>query len=256
VSLIVVEEFAMATPSASAPEAQAPINYFGRIIGVFFSPKQTFASIAERPSWLAPMLLMVVLAIGVGALLNAKMNWGQYIRQKAEENPRFSQLSEEQKDQALAGQVKFWSTFSYGVGAVALPLSALIFALIYWAAFNLFRGAGLRYGQTFGIVTHAFLPTAISSILALIILPLKTYGDVDPESIVATSLKAYLPDSAPKPLAALGTSVELFWIWFLVLAAIGFAAANPKKIKPGASFGIVFGLWAVWVFAKVAWASI
>ena len=100
------------------------------------------------------------------------------------------------------------------------------------------------------------MPTAIANILALIILPLKSYGDIDPENIVATSLKAYLPDSAPKPLAALGSSLELFWIWFLVLAAIGFAAANPKKIKPGAGFGIVFGLWAVWVLAKVAWAAL
>ena len=40
----------MATTSVSAPEAQPRINPFGRIIGVFTSPKQTFASIAERPS--------------------------------------------------------------------------------------------------------------------------------------------------------------------------------------------------------------
>ena len=244
------------TTSMPAPEAQAPINHFGRLIGVFFSPKQTFASIAERPSWVAPLLLMVILGTCAGGLLNTKMNWGEYIRHKAEESPRFAQLSEEQKDQALAGQIKFWSSFSYVIAVVAVPLSALCFSLIYWGAFNLFRGAGLRYGSAFGITTHAFLPTAIANILALIILPLKSYGDVDPESMVATSLKAYLPDGAPKPLAALGSSLELFWIWFLVLAAIGFAAANPKKIKPGASFGIVFGLWAIWVLAKVAWAAI
>jgi hypothetical protein len=246
----------MATTSVSAPETQPRINPFGRIIGVFTSPKQTFASIAGRPSWVAPLLLMMVLATCVGTLLNTKMNWGEYIRHKAQENARFEQLSEEQKDQALAGQVKFWSNFSYGVGIVAVPLSTLIFALIYFGAFNLFRGAGLRFGQAFAITTHAFLPTAISSILALIILPLKTYGDVDPENVVATSLKAYLPESAPKPLLALGGSLELFFIWCLVLVAIGFSAANPKKVKPEASFGIVFGLWAVWVLAKVAWAAL
>src|SRR4029077_1788579 len=108
----------MATKSMSgmpAPEAQASINHFVRIIGVFTSPRQTFAAIAQRPSWVAPLLLCMVLATAVGAMLNTKMNWGEYIRHKAEENPRFSQLSEEQKDQALAGQIKFWSSFSYGV---------------------------------------------------------------------------------------------------------------------------------------------
>jgi hypothetical protein len=246
----------MATTTMPAPEAQAPINHFGRLIGVFVSPKRTFASIAERPSWLAPLVLLVVLGTAVGALLNTKMNWGEYIRHKAEENSRFSQLSEEQKDQAVAGQIKFWSNFSYGAAVVAVPILTLFYALIYWGAFNLFSGAGLRYGAAFGITTHAFLPTAIANILALIILPLKSYGDVDPENVVATSLRAYLPDGAPKALVALGGSLELFWIWFLALVAIGFAAANPKKIKPAASFGIVFGIWAVWVLAKVAWALI
>jgi hypothetical protein len=246
----------MATTSMPAPEAAAPISPIGRIIGVFTSPKQTFTSIAEKPSWVAPMLLMMILAVVVGGLLNSKMNWAQYIRHKAEENPRFEQLSEDKKDEAVAGQVKFWAGFSYAVGAVAIPISILIFAGIYLVAFNLMSGAGVRYGQSFAITTHAFLPAAITSILAMIILPLKTYGDVDPENIVATSLKAYLPETAPKPLLALGSSLELFWIWCLVLVAIGFAAANPRKVKPGAAFGIVFGLWAIWILAKVAWAAI
>ena len=71
-----------------APEASAPVSPIGRIIGVFTSPKQTFTSIAEKPSWVAPMLLMMILAVVVGGLLNSKMNWGEYISHKAEENPR------------------------------------------------------------------------------------------------------------------------------------------------------------------------
>src|ERR1700730_8971296 len=146
----------MVTTSAATPEpeAQPRVNPFSRIIGVFTSPKQTFASIAERPSWVAPLLLMMVLATCVGSLLSTKMNWAEYIRHKAEENARFSQMSEEQKDKALVGQVKFWSNFSYGIGIVAVPLSTLIFALIYFGAFNLFRGAGVRYGQAFAITAH------------------------------------------------------------------------------------------------------
>jgi hypothetical protein len=192
----------------------------------------------------------------VGAMLNTKMNWGDYIRHKAEESPRFAQLSEERKDQALAPQIKFWSKFSYCVGAVGVPILALFFGFLYWAAFNLFSGAGLRFATAFAITVHAYLPSVIQSILAMIILPLKSVGDVDPESIVATNVKAFLSDDAPKWLAALGSSLDLFWIWFMVLAAIGFAAANPKKIKSGTAYSVVVGLWGVWVLAKVVWAAI
>ena len=246
----------MATTATPVPEAPARINHFGRIIGALFSPKKTFAEIAERPSWLAALLLMVVLGTAVGAMLNKKMNWGDYIRHKAEENQRFAQLSEEQKDQALAPQIKFWSRFSYCAGAVGVPIFALFFALLYWASFNLFSGAGLRYGTAFAITVHAYVPSIIQSVLALIILPLKTFGDVDPESVVATNVKAFLSDGSPKWLEALGSSLDLFWIWFMVLAAVGFAAANPKKVKPGTAYSVVFGLWGVWVLAKVVWAAI
>jgi Yip1-like protein len=246
----------MATTPTPAPEAQASVNHFGRIVGVFFSPKKTFAEIAERPSWLAALLLMAVLGTVVGAMLNTKVNWSDYIRHKAEENARFAELSEEQKDQALAPQVKFWSKFTYCAGAVGVPISTLFFSLLYWASFNLFSGAGLRYGTAFGITTHAFLPTIIQNILAMIILPMKSLGDVDPESIVATNVKAFLSDGAPKWLAALGSSLDLFWIWSMVLAAVGFAAANPKKIKSGTAYSVILGLWGVWVLAKVVWAAI
>jgi len=41
-------------------------------------------------------------------------------------------------------------------------------SLIYWGAFNLFKGAGLRFGQGFAITVYAFVPALISSVLAII----------------------------------------------------------------------------------------
>src|SRR5438445_719727 len=122
--------------------------------------------------------------------------------------------------------------------------------------FNLFKGAGLRFGQGFAITVYAFVPALISSVLAIIILLIKKKGDVDPEHFLAGSLSAYLPDPSPKWLDMLGQSIELFWIWTLILIAIGFASANPKKIKPGSAYGIIFGLWAIWVLCKVGWAAL
>src|SRR2546426_7422011 len=58
---------------------------------------------------------------------------------------------------------------------------------------------------------------------------LKSYGDVDPENIVAANVKAFLSGDAPKWLGALGSSLDLFWIWCMVLAAIGFTAANRSE---------------------------
>jgi hypothetical protein len=37
----------------------------------------------------------------------------------------------------------------------------------------------------------------------------------------------------------------------MALVALGFSAANPKKIKPAGAFLTVFGMWTVWVLGKV-----
>lgn len=244
------------TTPAVAPEPQPPINHFGRIIGALFGPRKTFEDIVRRPSWIVPVLLMSVIGLGVAAMLNQRVNWGTFIRQKAEQNSRFAQLSEEQKDRALGTQVKLAPVFSYCFGGLGTILAVLIFSAVYLGVFNLFCGAGLNYKTSMGITSHAYLPSAVASILVLITLPLKAYGDVDPEHLLASNLGAFLGADSPKWLQTLGTSIDIFWIWILILFAIGYSAANPKKIKPGTAFGIVFGLWAVWVLAKVAWAAI
>jgi len=58
----------MATASAPLAEPQASISPFGRLVGVIFSPKATFADIVRKPSWLLPAILLAVL----GALLPSR----------------------------------------------------------------------------------------------------------------------------------------------------------------------------------------
>ena len=73
----------MATTPTPMPEAQAEpqaaISPFGRVIGVFFSPKATFEDIVRKPSWLLPVLLTTILSIGVSFSINQRMNWRDYI---------------------------------------------------------------------------------------------------------------------------------------------------------------------------------
>ena len=98
------------------------------------------------------------------------------------------------------------------------------------------------------------VPLIISSVLGIVVLLIKHRGDVDPEHFLASNVAAFLPDPAPHWLETLGQSLELFWIWTMALVALGFSAANPKKIKPAGAFLTVFGMWAVWVLGIVAWA--
>lgn len=242
----------MATTVAVPPEApQPPINHFGRLFGALFSPKPTFEDISRRPSWIAPILALTILSIGVCYLMNQKIDWGSYLRTQAEKNSRFAQLSEDQKAQALAPQLKFTPYTVYAAGVLAPVIVALVIAAVYLGAFNLFAGAGVRFKQSFGIVAHASMPAAISSILILITLAIKPYGEATPENMLASHAGIFLSSDAPRWQMSLLSSFELFWFWTIALLGIGFAAVNPKKLTVGKSIGIVAGVWLVYVLVKV-----
>jgi hypothetical protein len=243
-------------PQPDLTPEPAPMSAVGRVGGVLFNPKETFADIARRPGFVAPVALLMALGIVFAWMMNQRVDWPNYIRGQAEKNPRFAQLSEEQKTQALAGQIRYAPKFAYGIGLLGSPLAALIMSAIFMLVLNVGAGAQIKFPQAFGVVSHGFMPSAIASVLSIAIMSLKSFGDVDPESIIASHPAAFLDSEAPRWMVSLGSSFELFWLWCMVLFAIGFSAVNPKKLSVGKAAGILFGVWLVWVVLKAGLAAV
>ena len=244
----------MATSPVPVPEAQALVSPFGRIIGIFFSPKSTFEDIARRPSWILPILLTTVLSFISVTALNQRVNWHDYILQQIEKSPRAAQLSADQKQQQAEVSVKITVVIVYVAGLIVPVLFALIVGLVMMGAYNLLAGAGAKFAQAFSIVAHAGLVGIVSTPLFLLVLFLKPPGTIDPDNPLATNLAAVLPDEAAKWLVTLCKSLDIFSLWTLILIAIGFAAVNPRKLKGSKSFLIAFSVWAAFVVVRVGWA--
>ena len=243
-------------PSVPAPQAQPAISPFGRITGVFFSPKATFEDIVRKPSWLLPVVLLTLFSVGVTVAINQRINWHEFMSQQIEKSPQAAQLSAEQKEQRIEAGAKFTPIFTYCVGVLGPIIFILVVAVAMWGAFNLLAGANTNFGTSFAISAHAALTGLVSSILFALILYLKPYGTVDLENPLATNLAAILPEDASKWLVALCKSFDIFTFWTLILLAIGFAATNPKKLKGSKAFSIAFSAWAVYVVLRVGWAFI
>ena len=245
------------TTSLPAPDAQEKpgISPFGRIIGVFFSPKATFEDIARKPSWVLPVILLTVLSIGVSFSINQRVNWREFMAQQIEKSPQSANMSAEQKEQRIEGGAKFSPIVTWVIGVCGPILFTLIVALVMWGAYNLLGGANTDFGTSFAITTHAALTGLVSSLLFILVLYLKPAGTVDMENPVATNLAALLPEDSAKWLVVLLKSIDIFTFWTLILLAIGFATTNPKKLKGSKAFTIAFSVWAVYVVLRVgsAW---
>lgn len=246
----------MATTTLPAPEAQpqAAISPFGRIIGVFFSPKATFADVVRKPSWVFPVVLLTVFSIGATAVFNQRVNWREFISQQMEKNPRTANLSAEQREQQIEAGAKFTPPFIYAVGVCFPILFVVMTTLAMWGAFNLIGGANTNFAKSFAITSHAALTGVVSSMLLILVLYLKPYGTIDVENPLATNIGALMPEDTAKWLMTLGKSIDVFTFWTLILLAIGFAATNPKKLSGGKAFSIAFSVWAAYVIVRVGWA--
>lgn len=250
----------MATTPVSMPipesQPEAKISPVGRVLGVFFSPKPTFEDIARKPSWLLPLILMAILGVAMGVAMNQRVNWHEFQAQQLEKNPRSAQLTAEQKQQSIEMGAKLAPYFVY-VGSVGAPIiGALIVAGLLLLAYNVMAGAGVNYSQAFGIVAHAYLPMIINSLLFLVVLFLKDPMTIDFQNPVATNVATFLPEGVPKWLDAAGKNIDIFVLWSTLLMAMGFAAANPRKLKGGRSYRIAFGMLVVWIVLRMGLAFI
>lgn len=249
----------MATTTVGAPDPapapQTPVNHFGRIIGVFFSPKATFESIAQQPSWILPVVLAMVVGAVVAFALNQKVDWRDVASKRIEASPRAAQLTPEQKEQQLTMSAKISPAVAWGIGLCWPILQAVVVGAAMLFAFNLIGGAGTKFSNAMGIVAHAYVPWLLYSLLFVVVLYLKEPGTLDLENPVATNVGAFLPEKAPAALMSLGKSIDVFSIWTLFLISLGFTAVNSRKLK-GSALGITLSVWAVYVVVKVGLAWI
>lgn len=245
------------TPSPAVP---VPINHLGRLAGVFFSPKETFAEIVYRPTWIFPVCVMVVIWLALNVVLVRRVDWTEQARKQIEKNrfaaAQIERLAPEQREQAYeqGGQRAKWGRYVRGV--IGWPLLVVIVAAIYLGVFKIFGAGDLNFNASMAITAYGCLPLALRELLGILVVSFQDPTAIDPENFLPSNIGALLASTAPLWLIALGASLDLFAIWSLVLRAIGYSLVDPKKISFGKSFGVVFGLYAIIVLIFTGIAAI
>jgi len=249
------------TVAAPAPDQQpAKIGAIGRIFGVLFSPGETFVDIARKPTWLAPLLLITLINLSLNIVMAGHVDWATVSQKQIEKSKfasaRFDQLNDQQKAAAYAQQATIAKVTRYVGGALGMPILALLGGLIYMAAFNILGGASIKYSMAFSLAAFAHLPVAVHDLLGIPIVLMKDPAAINPQNVVASNVGALLGPNAPLWQQALGQSIDVFGIWAMILVAIAFTAANPRKLTFGKSLGIVLTVYVVFALIGVGIASV
>jgi Yip1 domain len=231
--------------SATLPSAETPerSNSFGRIFGVLFSPKETFQSIARKPTWLLPVLLLCIVELCVVAVYGHRAGWRGLIEKQMSNRSQFQALSAEQKEKQIELGTKVAPYFAYVEVIVGPLIVVLLLAGIFWLIFNIIFGAKFGFKTSLGVVGYGLVPAIIGTLLGVLVLFLKDPSTIDLQHLVASNAGAYLPDSSPKWLAAGLRLVDVFLFWEMILMSMGYAAAAPKKVSFAKAFTSIFALW-------------
>jgi len=241
--------------AAAVQPEPAGMGEFSRIVGVFFEPAKTFGDIAQRPSWILPMILAILAGLGFAMAVGQRVGWERIVHQQMDASSRMQQMPAAQRDQTLALQVKIMPVTFYAGAVLGAPVVSVIVAAVL-LGITAIMSAGLRFKQVFAAVVWSGLPRMIAAILTIVVIFLKNPDDFNLRNPLAFNPGAFMdPNSGSKFVYALATSLDLFTIWTLLLLATGLKAAAGKKLTFTGAFVAVFVPWAVVVLGGAAIAG-
>jgi hypothetical protein len=134
--------------------------------------------------------------------------------------------------------IRNWSMAGFWVGVWVMPfvlplLSSFGYtaALGFIAPFVEVRDG--RFGRLYAVSLWAMVPaylvgSIIRGILSVLV------GSDKGALAVDLSLKALLPPEAPRLLHSLGLTLDVFFLWTLILIAVGFSTVHKRPWKAGA----------------------
>jgi hypothetical protein len=227
---------------------------FGRLLGALISPARTFRAIAERPTWVWPLLLLTVVATAMIFLAYQKVDPAAIAQQQIAQVEKSS--GQAATDQQVAMFEKL-STFMVWIGSLGAlfgtPIFYLLGALVLWALLRFTAGSEISFGQSFSTLLHGMLPSAVAGLLTLLVILGRreiTFDEVQHLSLLKSNLAAFAPEgTGPAALALLG-SVDFFSLWSIVLLILGYRTV--ARVRTGLAAAVVLVPWLLLVAIKVA----
>lgn len=232
----------MSDTATAAPRLSLP----SRIVGVLTSPGDTFRSVAAHPTWFGVLAVqLTVAALAFALFFSTDVGKAAYVDQAVSSVESFGGTVNDQIYDGIRRQAEFAKYIQPVSMFVFGPIVVALFAGLLYGAFAVLGGEA-TYKQVFAVVAHAGIVTTLQPLLTL---PLN-YQRQTMSS--ATNLSVFLPMLEEGSfLASLLGVVDLFYIWYAVVLAIGLAVVYRRRTTP-----IAVGLLTVLVLIGVAIATV
>lgn len=217
---------ALAAPSVIG--AAALKGLAARIVGVIFSPLETYRSVVAQPRVFGALAVVaVVTGLTSFAFLSTEVGQNALLDQQVRFMESFGiDLPDEAYDrmEAQADRQRYFGL----VGVLVwVPVGCAVVAGLMQLIFNVALGGEASFKQAYAVTAHSQVLIALQQ---LFVTPLN-YARETMSS--ATNLGVFLPMLDETSVAArLLGAIDLFWIWWIVNLAIGIGVLYRRKTAP------------------------
>jgi len=228
------------TTTTAGPTSPAPAGSVGgvvlpadrplpaRLLGVLFSPRDTYAGVAARPRWLGAFAF--VLLVGAAATfvflstdVGKQAMLDQQVRMMESFGMRIPDAAYQRMQQGIERARYTGPIFQM----VFQTLMAVIVAAIALGVFNAILGGDARFKQVFAIIAHSGVVMALAQLFGQ---PL-AYARESMSGVTNLAVFAPFLDESSFAARLLG-SIDLFVIWWIVSLAIGLGVLYRKRTAP------------------------
>lgn len=259
-------ELSYANQNDPAPQSSVPTvppkSFFNRLMGVYFSPGETFQEIELAPKPALPIIALALLTLVTTVVILQRIPMEKASEERLEQMIAENKITEEQAEQQREFMRKFGSVFKY-----VIPVVAAIFIVVMALAFagvakliSSMMGIENRYPPLLAVTVYAMLAVSlVGSLVAILLIYLQPVDEINIENPVATNLSAILSllgvKGLPKFISTFLSYVDVFFIWKVALLGIGYAAVS-RKLKAGTAIGYVSVVSLIIVLIHSTWSAI
>ncbi len=220
----------MQNSTAGKPD-ESPVRdgFVQRFFGVLTSPRASFENIAAHPTWLAPLLVILVVS-----LISFYFIGDIIIQGGLEQSGQLEQMSADD----VANALKYGKWFAIVTMLVSIPLTYVVIAGILLFVGNVIMGGESSFKAMLAVSAWAGIVTVIAAVINVPFIMQKGVFQS------ATSL-VFLADDPKSLMYFLFSQIDLFTIWTTILYGIGLAAANGWESSKGIT--VTLGLWVFYL---------
>ncbi len=233
-------------------EARPKLGPWQRIVRVFWAPAEVFEDIRRRPTWVLPLLGIMLLSLATQMVAVQHIDLRTTLMERMES--RNTEISEEQLDRAVevAEKMKYLGPVA---GLLIVPVAMAALAGIFLVSIRT-TGGETDFRTTFSSMLHAYWPPSFTgSVLGMVLFSRAGALPQDElQRVVKSNLGAFLSADAPRWQHALAGSVDIFNLWTIALLVMGFSIV--ARISRGRAAVAVLVPWGAYILVKVGLAMI